>query len=145
MKRRKLTSRYGNTVTTEGNNNTGKKNILICKRNSTENYMLPLEHKNNMKTKRTTSQEWVFFENNQKTKNRKKLDSNNIYLDRCSTYNKLMEEKYATKIHQPKSALYGEWNTGVSNLGHLDQPIRNHQHTIHTKAREVRLSDNLQQ
>ena len=40
-----------------------------------------------------------------------------------------MEEKYATKIHQTKSALYGKYNTGLSvinkkgKLGNLDSFI----------------------
>ena len=38
---------------------------------------------------------------------------NNIYLDICSTYNQLTEEKYVTNIHQSKSAFYGDCNLGV--------------------------------
>ena len=35
--------------------------------------------------------ELIFFENNHKKKKNKSLDPNKIYLDRCYTYNKLME------------------------------------------------------
>ena len=41
------------------------------------------------------------------------LDPNKIYVDSCSAYTQLMEEIYATKIHQAKNALYVECNTVV--------------------------------
>ena len=76
----------------------------------------------------------IFFRKKNNTKTRKILDPN--------TYNQLMEEKYATKINQAKSAIYGDCNEGVSvinkwepgNFGYLDQPIVYIQHTLHTKT-----------
>ena len=70
-----------------------------------------------------------FSENNKNTKKRKTLDPNKIYLYICYTYNNLTEENFSPKIHQLKSTLYGECNTGFSvikkkgKLGNLDNWI----------------------
>ena len=51
-------------------------------------------------------------------------------MDRCYTYNEIMEETYTNKIHQAKSALYGECNAGVSvtkkkgKMGTMDTCIK---------------------
>ena len=85
---------------------TGCQNVLTLKRNNTYNYKITFwtdryyegGHEN------ITG---VRFSKNQKTKNRKTLDLNKIYLDMCSIYNRLMEENYITKVHQYKNELYG--------------------------------------
>ena len=58
----------------------------------------------------------TFFKNHQKTNNRKHSDTNKIYFDSFSAYNQVMDEKYATRIHQAKSAIYEECNAGVSEI-----------------------------
>ena len=97
------------TISIAGNNTSGQWNALILKKSNTDNYMLIILLRYTMKMKRTTPQELV-----QKTHNRKTLEPKKIYLEICSTYNHLIEVKYATKIHQPKSALYGECKAGVA-------------------------------
>ena len=54
------------------------------------------------------------FKNHQNTNTRKTLDLKKVYFDICSAYNQPVEENNATKIHQAKSALYGECSKGVS-------------------------------
>ena len=41
------------------------------------------------------------------TNNKNTLDPKNIYLDSCSIYNQIMENKFATKVNQPKNEFYG--------------------------------------
>ena len=96
---------------TVGNKITGKQHALNWKTNNMVIYMPTLVMRKRNKDMETSKE--LYFQKHLKKKTRKILYPINIYLDRFSTYNKLMK-KNATKVQHPRNALYKEYNAGLS-------------------------------